>query len=169
MSTAEVSLDIMVQAAPVIDVAVAGVQGPPGTESVLSQAWAEGTLPGGPGTKSAKEYADVARAWAQTIGQVVDFSLAGEAIVTGVAYPFGRTGPAAQTFGYLYLAVKAGTGSVTATIFAGATPVIEDIVFNAGTPAAAIDIDVPAETDIWITFTAIAGAPTLITGRMQGA
>ncbi len=113
--------------------------------------------------------AEAAQLWAQTIGQVIDFTLTGEAIVTGIAYPFGRTGPAAQTFGYLYLGVKAGTGSVTATILVGGVPTLIDITFNAGTPAATINLPVPPETDIEITFTAIEGAPTLVLGRMQGA
>ncbi|MFO6448912.1 hypothetical protein ACLBKU_17405 [Erythrobacter sp. NE805] len=50
---------------PVIDIAVRGIQGPPGPEGPLSRAWAEGEEPGGPGTKSSKQHALDAAAQAE--------------------------------------------------------------------------------------------------------
>jgi hypothetical protein len=137
--------------------------------SAASQAWAEGTVPGGPGTRSAKEHAAAAQLWAQTIGQREGIFLSGDSIAVGIAYPLLITGPEAVTFGYLDLRVAQGTGSITVSLLAGDTMVLTDLTFDAQGPARPINLAVPAETILWLVINGIEAAPTAIVGRIEGA
>ncbi len=92
-------------AAPGAAAAAAGSAGAAATSATLSQAWAEGTLPGGAGTKSAKEWA--------TAAQVAKITWRPGGYNAGTAY---AQSDAVQYGGSAWIAKGATTGNVPPTL-----------------------------------------------------
>jgi hypothetical protein len=144
--------------------------------ATLSQAWAEGTLPGGAGTKSALEwageaegFADDAAASALSISPVASGMIVGDGIVADTAYVADRAIVNGLPFSIFHARIVGGTGAIQVAV-------LVDNVMQAGPFAVtesgvteAVDIEVPVGFDVEFSLGSVAGAPAALFIKLGGA
>jgi len=145
--------------------------------ATLAQKWAEGTLPGGAGTKSAKEYATDAAGSAATAAAATQI-VYGVDIYHDLGVPTGgyfaeRRAPNHSTQDALYAEIISGEvgGEVDLDMQVDGVTVYGPVTAVAGTPVdlSGLSIDIPVGKTVGFTVIAVRGTVTEFFAQAYGA
>jgi hypothetical protein len=139
------------------------------TQVLRAQAWAEGTEPGGPGTKSAKEHADDAQTFAQGISPFAQATLTGNAISPSATFTVTRPIVNGLAFVRFHGRVIGGSGSVVINVFVGGSLVHGPVTVDAAGRTDVISVTADPGDDIEFGVQSVAGNPTAVLLVLEGA